>query len=237
MTRFRPARLIAWLAGAVAGIAVLAVAGAFIYIHFVNGPAPAPLTLPSARPAASAHGTTEQAAAEALPGRWTVTSGSVVGYRVHEVLAGQSAVAVGRTSSVTGSIVISGTSVTSASFTADLTTVHSNESQRDAQFNGRIMNTAQYPVARLVLTAPIALAPVPSPGLIRSYHATATLTMHGVARKVTFALQAERTGRLIEVSGAIPILFADWNIANPSFPPFVTTQNNGELEFLIRLSR
>ncbi len=29
-------------------------------------------------------------------------------------------------------------------------------------------------------------------------------------------------------------MFADWGISNPSFPPFVTTQNHGELEVLVK---
>jgi hypothetical protein len=33
--------------------------------------------------------------------------------------------------------------------------------------------------------------------------------------------------------GSIPIVFSDWNIANPSCAGFVTTQNHGPLEFLI----
>jgi hypothetical protein len=50
-------------------------------------------------------------------------------------------------------------------------------------------------------------------------------------------LAADRTDAGIEVSGSVPVLFADWGIANPSFPPFVTTQNHGELEFLVRFGK
>jgi hypothetical protein len=41
----------------------------------------------------------------------------------------------------------------------------------------------------------------------------------------------------IEVSGSIPIPFANWDIGNPSFAGFVTTQNHGVLEFLIKFRR
>jgi hypothetical protein len=54
---------------------------------------------------------------------------------------------------------------------------------------------------------------------------------------VTFPLSAERTAGQIEVSGSIPILFANWDIPNPSFTGFVTTQNHGVLEFLLKLAR
>lgn len=72
-----------------------------------------------------------------------MAAGSQVGYRVREVLFGQGAEAVGRTQDVTGTITISGSSVTAGSFTADLTTVKSDKSRRDAQFQGRIMDTAR----------------------------------------------------------------------------------------------
>jgi hypothetical protein len=52
-----------------------------------------------------------------------------------------------------------------------------------------------------------------------------------------FPLSAERTRSGIEVSGSIPIVFADWDIPNPSFTGFVTTQNHGVLEFLVKLAK
>ncbi len=237
MARLRPRRLIGWLVGAAAAVVVLSVGGAFVYIHFISGPAPAPLSLRSSAPSAGASGTSAASATAVLTGSWRVTSGSIVGYRVNEVLAGQNNVAVGRTSDITGSLTIAGDSVTTASFTVQMATVKSDESERDVQFNGRIMDTSAYPTGTLTLTKPISLAPLPAAGVIRAYHATGRLTLHGETRAVTFALQAERTGDLIEVSGSIPIVFAGWGIENPSFPPFVTTQNHGELEFLVKFSQ
>lgn len=43
---------------------------------------------------------------------------------------------------------------------------------------------------------------------------------------------AERSSRT-EVAGHIAVLFADYDIVNPSFAGFVTTQDNGLLEFLL----
>jgi polyisoprenoid-binding protein YceI len=161
----------------------------------------------------------------------------VVGYRVNEVLTGQTNVAVGRTGDISGSMTIRGSTVTTASFTVQMATIKSDQSQRDAQFNGRIMDTASYPTGTLTLTSPIALGTLPAGGVIRTYQATADLTLHGHTRAVTFALRAERTSAGIEVSGSIPVLFADWGISNPSFGGFVTTQNHGLLEFLVKFSQ
>ncbi len=236
----RTRRLVAWLVGAAVAVVVLVVGGAFVYIHFISGPAPAPLSLKnlksSSTPSAPAGTTASRGSTRLLAGTWRVTSGSIVGYRVNEVLAGQNNVAVGRTSDISGTMTIKGTTVTAASFTVAMDTIKSDESERDAQFNGRIMDTAAYPTGTLTLTAPISLAPLPADGVIRHYNATGDLTLHGHTRSVTFAMEAERADGEIDVSGSIPILFSDWDISNPSFAPFVTTQNHGELEFLIRFA-
>jgi hypothetical protein len=73
--------------------------------------------------------------------------------------------------------------------------------------------------------------------VVKAYHATADLTLHGHTRPVSFALSAERAGAGLEVSGAIPIVFADYDIGNPSFGSFVSTGHGGTLEFLVRFRR
>jgi len=238
MARPRRGRLRWWLLGGLAALVILVAGGTWLYIHVIEGPAPAPLSLKSgASSNTTSAGPNSASTAAAVAGMWRVSAGSIVGYRVNEVLAGQNNVAVGRTSNVTGSLTIRGTSVTAASFSVPMDTIKSDESERDVQFNGRIMETSTYPTGTLRLTTPIALGSLPATGVIRTYHATADLTLHGHTRKVTFPLSAERTAAGIEVSGSIPVLFADWDIGNPSFAGFVTTQNHGLLEFLIKFSR
>jgi polyisoprenoid-binding protein YceI len=153
------------------------------------------------------------------------------------VLLGQDNVAVGRTSSITGDMVISGSTVRSATFTVPMATIHSDESERDVQFDGRIMDVAAYPTGVFTLTRPIALAPLPAAGVIRTYRATGDLTLHGHTRLVTFTLSAERVNSQIKISGSIPVVFADYDIGNPDFGSFVTTQNHGVLEFLLSFAR
>jgi polyisoprenoid-binding protein YceI len=241
VARYRPRRLGWWLLGGLVAVAILVVGGTWLYIHVIEGPAPAPLSLKSAAssPAASAPAGSASNASSAgsVAGTWHVTTGSLVGYRVNEVLAGQNNVAVGRTSDITGIMTIRGTTVRAASFTVQMDTIKSDQSQRDEQFNTRIMDTATYPTGTLTLTSPIALGTLPADGAVRTYHATAKLTLHGQAKPVTFALQAVRTSTGVEVSGSIPILFANWGIANPSFGSFVTTQSHGQLEFLVKFTR
>ena len=232
----RPRHWLRWLIGSVVVLVVLAAAGPFVYIHFFNGSTPAALSLPTASATASGSSTPTAgavAASGSVGGTWTVGSGSIVGYRVNENLLGQNATAVGRTTSVTGHLVINGTTVTAATFSVPMATIHSDKSQRDAQFDGRIMEVAQYPTGTFTLTSPISLAPLPANGVIKDYIAHGTLTLHGTTRAVTFTLTAERKGAQIDAVGHILVTFADWNIQNPSFAGFVTTQDYGQLEFLL----
>jgi len=227
-------------------LVVLGVGGPFVYIHFFNGSTPAALSLPTTTASASPGGTgtgaggtatASTAASGSLAGTYRVGSGSAVGYRVNEVLVGQSTTAVGRTSSVTGRLTIVGTTATAATFSVPMDTVLSDKSQRNAQFDGRIMDVAKYPTGTFTLTSPIDLAPLPATGVIKSYTATGKLTLHGATRTVTFTLTGERKGAQIDVAGDIPVLFSDYNIQNPSIGGFVTTQDHGLLEFLLIFSK
>jgi len=225
-----------WLVGAVAIVVVLALGAPFAYIHFIEGPPPPKLTLPTTRSTTTgASGATSDVTS--VTGTYHVGSGSEAGYRVTEVLVGQNSTAVGRTTKIWGTVTISGASVTTGTITVDLASVESDQSERNAQFDGRIMDVAQYPTATLKLTAPISLGTIPSVGSKVTYMATADLTMHGVTRQVTFPLTAERTADGIDALVDVPIVFADWDIANPSIGGFVTTDSSGTLEVLVTLTK
>ena len=228
--------------GVIATVVVVTVGAPFIYIHFIEGKAPAPLSIsnqPTATTVTGGPGSTSSASAAdastSVDGAWKVTSGSQAGYRVTEVLFGQNNTAVGRTSSLTGSITIQGSNVTAGDFTVDMTTVKSDRSQRDSQFHDRVMDTASFPTATFTLNKPIELGTVPAEGATVNEQATGNLTLRGTTRAVTFQLQARRSGSTISVSGSIPVIFANWNIPNPSFGP-VTTEDHGTLEFLLNFA-
>ena len=214
---------------------VLVVGGPFFYIHVIEGKAPAPLKLGATTGPSTTIVTGASSAPVTIDGTWKISAGTVVGYRVNEVLFGQNNTAVGRTSAVTGSLVLQGNQVRAASFTADLTKVSSDRSQRDNQFQGRIMDTSSFPTATFNLTKPIALASAPTNGNTFTAQATGNLTMHGTTRSVTFTVTGKLSGATAQVTGSIPVVFADWNIPSPSFGP-VSTDDHGTMEFLLNLA-
>jgi polyisoprenoid-binding protein YceI len=176
-----------------------------------------------------------------LDGRWTVLATTdvktlYVGYRVNEVLAGQKVTATGRSPDVTGSLSIAGATVPAAEFTVQVATIKSDKAQRDGQFSGRIMETQQFPTATFKLTVPADFGKVPAGTEKLTATATGDLTLHGVTKSVTFDISGFTNGKQITVAGEIPVLFADYKIANPSFGP-IATQDNGAIEFLLVFDR
>lgn len=163
---------------------------------------------------------------------WSITDESQVGYRVEEILFGVDAEAVGRTNQITGTFVIDGTEVVRGEFVVDVASIESDDSRRDGQFRGRIMSTDEFPEATFTLTEPIDLGTEPADGVEITTTAAGELTLRGVTNAVTFDVTAERQGERVGVLGAIPIVFADYSIANPSFGG-VTTDDHGSLEFVL----
>lgn len=233
-------RWLRWFVLALVVVLILAVGGPFVFIHFIEGPPPAKLTLPSTSTTQRSSGSSTAGTTTGAPsfaGTWKVGAGSIVGYRVDEVLIGQSTTAVGRTKKVWGSAVVQGTTVTSADFTVDMATVKSDQPNRNAQFDGRIMNVSRYPTASLKLIAPVVLGSAPVVGATAQQNAKGELTMHGVTKVISFTVSVERTSSGLDVLADIPILFSDWNIANPSVGGVVTTANHGILEVLLLLTK
>src|SRR5438477_119581 len=96
-----------WVLAGVVGLALLIPLGTYVFIHFVEGSTPARLSLSSTP---STTGASTSATGD-VKGTWRPTSASQVGYRVKEILFGQSHVAVGRTNRVSGTLAIDGDTV------------------------------------------------------------------------------------------------------------------------------
>ncbi|MDZ4826377.1 MAG: YceI family protein [Actinomycetota bacterium] len=157
-------KLVKWLLIAIGAAVVVVVGGTFVYINFIRDDPPPKLsfeerdsqtstTLAATDDTAVTEETdSPEVTAEGVDGTWTISTGSEAGYRASENLFGQDAVAVGRTEAVTGSIAIAGTSVIAGSFTVDMTTVESDQDNRDRQFRNRIMETDEFPTSTFELT-------------------------------------------------------------------------------------
>jgi polyisoprenoid-binding protein YceI len=227
-----------WIVALPLAALLLAVGGTWAYINVFSDDAPARLTLEGsvtgnipATSATTAAGTATGAPAS-FDGTWLAAAGSQAGYRVGEVLLGQSTEAVGRTSNVDGALTITGTKIETAAVSIDLASVTSDKNQRDNQFRNRIMNVTRYPTATFMLTSPIDLGTLPADGATVTVPATGDLTVHGVKKAVTVNVTARRDAGTIAVTGTIPVVFADYGIPDPSFGP-AQVADHGEIEFLV----
>lgn len=165
-------------------------------------------------------------------GAWRVTDESQVGYRVKEVLFGVDSEAVGRTNQITGEFTISGTQVVDGEFVVDVGSIESDDGRRDNQFTGRIMSADEFPEAVFTLTEPIEIGSESAEGVEVATTASGELTLRGVTNPVTFDVTAQQSNGRIGVLGSIPVVFADYGIANPSFGG-ITTEDNGVVEFVL----
>ena len=214
-----------------------------------------PETTPTASPAAAATETAAEATATAtataatsqsgavavtLEGTWTLVEGreSFVGYRVEEELAtiGYKE-AVGRTPTIEATITVAGGQLTAVTVTADLRDLKSDDSRRDGALGVQALESSRFPTATFELTEAVAVPEGLARGEPISLEASGTLTLHGVTRPVTIPLEAELVDGVMAVVGSLPILFTDYDIAQPQAPILVSIEDNGVMELQLFLEQ
>ena len=214
-----------WVAAGVVGLVVLLVVAVGLFIKLQ--PTLAPLVL---------HGGAVSAPAGPLVGSWDVAAGSVAGFRVPETALGFSNDTVGRTSAVTGNLVVSGGRLTSAAVRVDLSVVQVG-GKTPPQF-AQSLGTAQYPEATFTLTRPVTLSPAFASGATVRVTATGLLELKGVSRPVSFTVSGRRDGTALQVAGSIPVTFSAWDIKGPSGYGWLgSLADHGVAEFLLVLHR
>jgi polyisoprenoid-binding protein YceI len=171
----------------------------------------------------------------AVAGVWNVGSGSLVGWRVQQVIIGQLSPIVGRTSQVWGRVTIAGDAVTEGSFTVDMAGLTSSLSQTTRR---TVFDIATYPTATVMLTRPIQLSAIPQEGKVERFPATAAITLHGVSRTVSFSVAVERTtGDNMYVLADITFPYGQWGIVAQGVPFLADLQSPATIEVLLRLNQ
>lgn len=171
-----------------------------------------------------------------VDGAWKVTAndakGSFVGYRVHEKFA-QGLVdneATGRTSDVTASMTVDGTTVSDVSVTANLAALKSDEDFRDQRLRSQGLETDRFPTATFVATGPVELPNAPAKGKTVKVTVDGDLTLHGVTKSVSIPLEGRWDGTTIQVVGELPITMSDYGISAPTSPIIAEVDDHGSLE-------
>jgi polyisoprenoid-binding protein YceI len=237
----RTALLLLLLGGA--GVAI----GAW---YFFGGSPPGTASIDSAGSAVPTTAATDGSSATSGPltidGTWSVDtsigsftdfSNSWAGFRVDEVLDNiGSSTAIGRTPGVSGTLTLSGQTLSATQITVDLTSITSDRPRRDGPIQ-QTLETFQFPTATFTLTQPIELQSVPAEGATYAVTATGDLTIHGVTRPVDFALEARLVNGVIVIVGQTPFNFSDFGMSPPRAPVVLSVDDHGIIELQLFFTR
>jgi polyisoprenoid-binding protein YceI len=165
---------------------------------------------------------TTPAAATALS--WTITDKSKATVSVREQLANinfpSDAVLVATGAKGAFEVNDDGTFAPGSQITFDVSSLTSDQSQRDSFVKQSVLNTRQFPTATLVPTKVIGLT-LP---LAATAHATFTLTgkltIHGVTKDVTFTVDCTRNGGDLTATATLAptVKFGDFGMQQPAAP-------------------
>lgn len=157
-------------------------------------------------------------------GTWTVSETSKTTVRVREQLVGVNlpSDAVLVATGATGSFVLKddGTFSSDSKITFDVTTLASDQRDRDNFVKMDTLQTRQFPKADFVPTKTSGLVlPMPSSGEF-TFKLTGQITIHGKTKEVTFDVSATRNGNELKATAtAAPSWkFGDFGMTAPSVP-------------------
>jgi polyisoprenoid-binding protein YceI len=232
--------------GAAAIVVLAALAGGYAYFFSGLRAAPKPLALSTASPAATAPAATSATSA-GLAGAWTVSQGSLAGYRVSEVFAGTTSPheAVARTSVISGGLSVQqgsgGLEVSGLRFTAQLAGLHSIDTVagRDVAFRDRIvsqtLSVSQYPTATFQSQGAAVPAALES-GQTVQLTIPGQLTIHGVTRSVQVSVQARLSGGQVQAAGSTSFVMTDFGFGPPALP-ITTVDPHVTMDFQLVLAK
>lgn len=182
---------------------------------------------------------TAQSATTGIDGTWTVQPGSQAGYRAQQKLLWETLDVNGRTSEVTGHAEVTESRLVSAEFTVDVASITSAHHGRDERFRGTdVMDAAKFPTAQVTVSAPVDLSSVPDNGHAVAVEVPIHLTLHGVSRPESAHTTMVRNGDRVDVAGAVPVRFYDYNVSPPKpFASLLEVQPIATIEFLVHLAR
>lgn len=168
-------------------------------------------------------------------------SASEARFLIGENLLGRETTAVGATQAVSGGLVLDledPSALTFEPFVVDVTTLRTDERQRDGQIQNRILQTNRAGNGAVTFqpTAVTGLAFPLTPGATQSAQLTGDLTIKGVTRQAVFDLQltvvsaAELTG-----TAATVVKLTDYELAVPRVPLVARVDDEVRLELDFRL--
>jgi polyisoprenoid-binding protein YceI len=155
---------------------------------------------------------------------WTVTSASKATVRVREQLASlnfpSDAVLVATGAKGSFQVNDDGSFAPGSQISFDVSSLTSDQSQRDGFVKMTVLNTRQFPTATFVPTKVTGLAlPLAANGHL-TFTLTGKLTIHGTEKEVTFNVDATRSGGDLTATATLAptVKFGDFGMPQPAAP-------------------
>jgi polyisoprenoid-binding protein YceI len=165
----------------------------------------------------------------------TLGPDTTANYKVREQLARRNlpSDAIGTTSGVSGTLMIlpDGTLPAGQSkITVDLTTLKSDEGQRDRFIQRNTLQTAQYPTAEFVPTSVQGLpSPLPTSGDV-TFKLIGNMTIHGVTKPATWDAKATIANNALTGVATTTFTFEDYGMTPPQVMVVLSVADHIELD-------
>ena len=171
----------------------------------------------------------------------TAPDGNEARYRVREQLANIEFLsdAVGKTSAITGAIVIEDDGTVNkaeSKITIDLTTLKSDSQMRDRYIQRNTLQTEQFGKAEFVPTEIRGLRmPLPTSGAF-AVQVTGDLTVHGVTKSTTWQVLVQATQEAYAGTAKTVFTFGDFSMALPRVARVLSVVDTIRLEYDFRFT-
>jgi polyisoprenoid-binding protein YceI len=149
--------------------------------------------------------------------------------------------AVGRTSEITGGATFTASggsvTVTAASLVINVLSLKSNEAMRDQHIQTIGLQSATYPKASFLLTAPVKLPASAVSGKVVDVNVSGRVNLHGTTRLLTIPVEMRLQSSRIQAVGSFTFPWGLFNMTAPSVGGFVNVENTATMEFDLNLAR
>ncbi|MBD5787904.1 YceI family protein [Cellulosimicrobium terreum] len=167
-----------------------------------------------------------------VDGTWVVEAGSESGFRVQETGPGATEEPlVGSTDEVTGSVTVRSGEAVSVEITTRTASITTGDPVSDLVFY-QALEVDAYPAAIFTLTTPMPVDELAGTTEPVELVASGTLTLRDVTASVDATVEAQRSGDGVQVTAAIPVRLADYEL---SVPPDLPVQVAPDATVEVRL--
>lgn len=153
-------------------------------------------------------------------------------YTVKEKFANQELTgsAVGKTSAITGELVLENGAIKPSKVTVDVKSLVSDKPKRDQELQKRGLESAKYATAEFSIIGVEGAAPVFTEGQEVAFKLKGALTLHGVEKQVVWDAKGKLEGDTLKLNATIHFVMADFRIEPPNVLGLLTVDENVQLD-------